>query len=102
METLLIAIADLKYKIKDGEQEQLNPLGVNCIRNMPGVGRMIWGARILLTTKSDPEWQYVPVRRTSIMIEQCIYEGIQWAVFEPNDHRLWSALRDGETGGGPS
>jgi phage tail sheath protein FI len=64
---------------------------------MPGGGRVIWGARTL-ATKADPEWRYVPVRRTAIMIEQSIYNGIQWAVFEPNDHRLWSALR-GNIGG---
>jgi hypothetical protein len=93
----LIGAAGLKYIIEDGEQDQLNPLGVNCFRNMPGGGRVIWGARTL-ATKADPEWRYVPVRRTAIMIEQSIYNGIQWAVFEPNDHRLWSALR-GNIGG---
>jgi hypothetical protein len=97
MEAGLIGAAGLKYIIEDGEQDQLNPLGVNCFRNMPGGGRVIWGARTL-ATKADPEWRYVPVRRTAIMIEQSIYNGIQWAVFEPNDHRLWSALR-GNIGG---
>jgi len=88
----LVGAAGLKYIIEDGEQDQLNPLGVNCMRKMPGGGRVIWGSRTL-ATKADPEWRYVPVRRTAIMIEQSIYNGIQWAVFEPNDHRLWSALR---------
>ncbi len=88
----LVGAAGLKYIIEDGEQDQLNPLGVNCFRNIPGGGRVIWGARTL-ATKADPEWRYVPVRRTAIMIEQSIFNGIQWAVFEPNDHRLWSALR---------
>jgi len=88
----LVGAAGLKYIVEDGEQDQLNPLGVNCYRKMPGGGRVIWGSRTL-ATKADPEWRYVPVRRTAIMIEQSIYNGIQWAVFEPNDHRLWSALR---------
>lgn len=88
----LIGAAGLKYIIEDGEQDQLNPLGVNCFRNMPGGGRVIWGARTL-ATKADPEWRYVPVRRTANMIKLSIHGGIQWAVFEPNDHRLWSALR---------
>lgn len=92
METGLVGSAGLKYIVGDGEQDQLNPLGINCLRNMPGGGRVIWGARTL-ATKADPEWRYVPVRRTAIMIEQSIFGGIQWAVFEPNDHRLWSALR---------
>ena len=88
----LVGAAGLKYIVEDGEQDQLNPLGINCLRKMPGGGRVIWGSRTL-ATKADPEWRYVPVRRTAIMIEQSIYNGIQWAVFEPNDHRLWSALR---------
>jgi phage tail sheath protein FI len=92
MGTGLLGVVDFKFKVEDGEQDQLNPLGVNCFRNMPGGGRVIWGARTL-ATKADPEWRYVPVRRTAIMIEQSVYNGIQWAVFEPNDHRLWSSLR---------
>ncbi len=97
METGLLGVAGLQYVVEDGEQDSLNPLGVNCLRKMPGAGPVIWGARTL-ATKADPEWRYVPVRRTAIMIEQSIYNGIQWAVFEPNDHRLWSALR-GNIGG---
>jgi phage tail sheath protein FI len=92
VETNLLGIAGLQYIIEDSEQDQLNPLGVNCIRKQPGFGHVIWGSRTL-STKSNPEWRYVPVRRTAIMIEQSIYNGIQWAVFEPNDHLLWSALR---------
>ncbi len=92
MGTGLVGAAGMKFIIEDGEQDQLNPLGVNCFRNMPGGGRVIWGARTL-ATRADPEWRYVPIRRTAIMIEQSIFNGIQWAVFEPNDHRLWSALR---------
>ena len=95
METRLLGAAGVAgpdYVVDDGEQNQLNPLGVNCFRQMPGAGLVVWGSRTL-ATKADQEWRYVPVRRTAIMIEQSIYEGIQWAVFEPNDHRLWSALR---------
>ena len=97
LESGLLGVAGLQYVVEDGEQDSLNPLGVNCLRKMPGAGRVIWGARTL-ATKADPEWRYVPVRRTAIMIEQSIYNGIQWAVFESNDHRLWSALR-GNIGG---
>jgi hypothetical protein len=92
VETRLLGVAGLQYTVEDGEQDVLNPLGVNAIRTRPNFGSVIWGARTL-STKADPEWRYVPVRRTAIMIEQSIYGGIQWAVFEPNDHRLWSALR---------
>lgn len=92
VETQLTGVARLEDIVEDGEQEQLNPRGVNAIRKMPGFGPVIWGARTL-ATNADPEWRYVPVRRTAIYIEQSIYNGIQWAVFEPNDHPLWSALR---------
>jgi hypothetical protein len=92
VETALLGVAGLEYQVEDGEQEQLNPLGVNCYRTLPSFGPVIWGTRTL-STNADPEWRYVPVRRTAIFIEQSVYNGIQWAVFEPNDHRLWSSLR---------
>lgn len=92
VETSLLGVAGLQYPVEDGEQDSLNPLGVNCFRKMPGFGPVIWGSRTL-ATKADPEWRYVPIRRTAIMIEQSIYNGIQWAVFEPNNHNLWASLR---------
>lgn len=92
VETALLGVAGLEFQVEDGEQEQLNPLGVNCYRTLPGFGPVIWGTRTL-STNADPEWRYVPVRRTAIFIEQSVFNGIQWAVFEPNDHRLWSSLR---------
>jgi phage tail sheath protein FI len=82
----------MEYIVEDAEQDQLNHLGLNCLRKMPGFGSVIWGSRTL-STKANPEWRYVPVRRTAIFIEQSIYGGIQWAVFEPNSHQLWSSLR---------
>lgn len=92
VETQLLGAAGLEFEVEDGEQDQLNPMGVNCVRKLPGYGRVIWGSRTL-STQADPEWRYVPVRRTAIFIEQSIYNGIQWAVFEPNDFPLWGALR---------
>ena len=92
LETSLLGLAGLEFTVGNGEQDQLNPMGVNCLRKLPGAGPVIWGSRTL-STKANPEWRYVPVRRTAIFIEQSIYNGIQWAVFEPNDHRLWSSLR---------
>lgn len=76
----------------DAQQDSLNPLGVNVIRSFPASGIVIWGARTL-ATRSDPEYRYIPVRRTAIYLEQSIYNGIQWAVFEPNDEPLWASLR---------
>ncbi len=92
VETSLLGVAGVQFAVEDGEQGALNPLGINCLRKMPGYGPVIWGTRTL-ATRADPEWRYVPIRRTAIMIEQSIYNGIQWAVFEPNNHHLWASLR---------
>ncbi len=92
LETSLLGVAGTEFTVGDGDQDQLNPMGVNCLRKIPGAGAVIWGARTL-STKANPEWRYIPVRRTAIFLEQSIYNGIQWAVFEPNDQQLWSSLR---------
>jgi uncharacterized protein len=82
----------LQADTTDSQQDFLNPIGVNVIRSFPATGLVIWGTRTL-ATRSDPEYRYVPVRRTAIYLEQSIYNGIQWAVFEPNDEDLWASLR---------
>lgn len=82
---------DLGFKVTHNHQESLNPEGINCIRFFPGMGYRVWGARTL--SKSDPEWRYVNVRRLFHMIEQSIQRNTMWAVFEPNDQRLWAKLR---------
>ncbi len=79
----------LKYNISKGEQDLLNPKGVNCIRNMSG-GIRIWGAR---TLSSDASWKYINVRRLFIMVESSIEQATQWVVFEPNDQRLWKRVQ---------
>ena len=80
----------LAASLTDTQQGTLNPFGINVIRRFNASGIVVWGAR---TQTSDPEWRYVPVRRTAIMLRESIYNGIQWAVFEPNDEPLWSDLR---------
>jgi phage tail sheath protein FI len=77
--------------VTNGEQEMLNPLGVNCLRYMAGRGNLVWGAR---TTSSDPEWKYVNIRRYFLYLEHSIDKGSQWAVFEPNGERLWANVTD--------
>ena len=79
----------LKYTITRGEQDLLNPKGINCIRTFPNRGIRVWGAR---TISSDASWRYVNVRRLFNMVEQSIELGTQWVVFEPNDHRLWKRV----------
>ncbi len=78
----------LKYNISKGEQDLLNPKGINAIRFLNGAIR-IWGARTLST---DPSWKYINVRRLFIMVESSIERATQWVVFEPNDHRLWKRV----------
>lgn len=92
VEATLRGMAGLEYTVEDGDQDQLNPEGVNCFRKLPSYGAVVWGTRTR-STKANPEWRYVPVRRTSLYIGSSVRNGIQWAVFEPNDHRLWSSLR---------
>jgi uncharacterized protein len=80
----------LAFQITQAEQGGLNKVGINCIRAFPGRGIRVWGAR---TLSSDPEWRYINVRRLVNFISESIMEGTQWAVFEPNDQRLWMQLR---------
>ena len=75
--------------ITKGEQSLLNPIGINCIRPFGTRGIRVWGAR---TLASDTDWTYVNVRRLFNMIETAIMEGTQFAVFEPNDQKLWAGL----------
>ncbi|GGV37380.1 phage tail sheath subtilisin-like domain-containing protein [Streptomyces spectabilis] len=81
---------DLELQITRGEQDLLNPIGVNCIRAFPGRGVRVWGAR---TLSSDPEWRYLNIRRYFNYLEESILIGTQWVVFEPNDHALWARIR---------
>ncbi|WP_284581393.1 phage tail sheath subtilisin-like domain-containing protein [Streptomyces sp. 2P-4] len=81
---------DLELQITRGEQDLLNPVGVNCIRAFPGRGIRVWGAR---TLASDPAWRYLNVRRYFNYLEESILVGTQWVVFEPNDRALWARIR---------
>jgi hypothetical protein len=79
-----------EINITKGEQDLLNPIGVNCIRAFPGRGVRVWGAR---TLSSDPAWRYINVRRLFNYLEESVLLGTQWCVFEPNDHALWGRIR---------
>ncbi|MGW2232349.1 phage tail sheath family protein, partial [Streptomyces formicae] len=87
---VLRGVLDLSMQVTKGEQEQLNPAGINCIRSFPGRGIRVWGAR---TLASDTAWRYLNVRRLFNYLEESIYQGSQWVVFEPNDERLWATIR---------
>ncbi|MDA8219096.1 MAG: phage tail sheath subtilisin-like domain-containing protein [Dehalococcoidales bacterium] len=80
----------LEMQITKGEQDMLNPKGVNCIRAFPGRGIRVWGAR---TISSNPSWRYLNIRRLFNFVEESIREGTQWVVFEPNDRDLWERVK---------
>jgi phage tail sheath protein FI len=93
-ETALLGVREFSVKMTDGENGQLNPLGINCLRTFPVIGNVSWGART--THGADilaSQWKYIPVRRLANYIEESLYRGTQWAVFEPNDEPLWMQLR---------
>jgi uncharacterized protein len=90
----LDGVQNMTYIMNDAEQGQLNPLGLNCFRNFPIYGAVLWGARTIAGADAmASQWKYVPVRRTALFLESSLYQGTQWAVFSPNDERLWAALR---------
>jgi hypothetical protein len=81
-------------RMTDLRQGTLNPLGVNCLRNFPGIGTVVFGARTLVTDNpAFEQWRYVPVRRMALFLEQTLYRNLGWVVFEPNDEPLWVAIR---------
>jgi len=82
-------ITGVAFGITKGEQDVLNPIGVNCLRTFPGRGTRVWGAR---TLSSNPSWRYLNVRRLFNFVEKSIEESTQWVVFEPNDPALWSRV----------
>ena len=86
--------AGLAITMSDAENGQLNPKAVNCLRTMPVFGNVVWGARTLHGDNDRAsEWKYVPVRRMALFIEESLYRGTQWVVFEPNDEPLWAQIR---------
>ena len=87
-------VREFTYRLTDGENGRLNPLGVNCFRTFSAYGNIVWGARTLAgDDRLASEWKYVPVRRTALYIEESLYRGLHWAVFEPNDEGLWGQIR---------
>ncbi len=83
-------ITGFERTLNDRDSNQLNPLGINCLRSFPGKGNLVWGAR---TISSDSEWKYVSVRRYLLYLQRSIDQGTQWAVFEPNNQNLWEEVR---------
>lgn len=87
---VVLGAIDLELKLSKGEQDTLNPIGINCIRSFPGRGIRVWGAR---TLSSNGSWRYINVRRLFNMVGSSLDTGLQWVVFEPNDSTLWAKVR---------
>jgi hypothetical protein len=94
IEAQLSGVQSMVYKLTDPENGVLNPLGLNCFRTFPVYGSVLWGARTLVGADAlTNQWKYVPVRRTALFLEESLYRGSKWVVFEPNDEPLWAAIR---------
>jgi len=94
LDATLNGIQGLTFNLTDAENGMLNPLGINCLRSFPVTGRVIWGARTLRgADQLSDEYKYIPVRRLVLYIEESLYRGTQWIVFEPNDEPLWAQIR---------
>jgi hypothetical protein len=84
----------LALKLTDEENGQLNPRGINVLRSFPIIGRVVWGSRTLRgADQLADEYKYLPVRRLALFIEESLFRGTQWVVFEPNDEPLWAQIR---------
>ncbi len=93
-EATLRGPASLQVSLTDMENGKINPLGLNANRSLPVYGFVTWGARTLDGADvMTSQWKYVPVRRTALYIEESLYRGTQWVVFEPNDEPLWAQVR---------
>jgi uncharacterized protein len=87
-------VQTLDYSLTDLENGALNPLGVNCLRTFPVYSNICWGARTMEgADQLASDWKYVPVRRLTLFLEESLYRGTKWVVFEPNDEPLWSQIR---------
>ena len=93
-EARLRNVANLTYTLSDRENGDLNPLAINCLRNLPVYGNVCWGARTLEGADANPsDWKYISVRRLALFLEESLFRGTQWVVFEPNDEPLWAQIR---------
>jgi len=94
IDAALNGIAGLEVNLSNDENGELNPLGINCLRTFPIYGSVVWGARTLRGADvAADDYKYVPVRRLALFLEESLYRGTQWVVFEPNDEPLWAQIR---------
>jgi phage tail sheath protein FI len=94
MAATLSGIDGLTVKMSDEENGLLNPIAVNCLRSFPNIGRVVWGARTMRgSDQLSDDYKYLAVRRLALFIEESLYRGTQWVVFEGNDEPLWAQIR---------
>jgi phage tail sheath protein FI len=94
IDAALNGILNLDVTLTDEQNGMLNPLGINCLRSFPVIGPVVWGARTLRgADQLEDDYKYIPVRRLTLYIEESLYRGTKWAVFEPNADPLWTSLR---------
>lgn len=94
IEALLSGVTDLAVKLTDAQNGTLNPLGINCLRSFPVYGNIAWGGRTLQGADAlASDWKYLAVRRLTLMIEESLFRGTKWVVFEGNDEKLWAKIR---------
>ncbi len=94
LDASLSGVAGLQLDMTDAENGLLNPLGINCLRTFPVHGRVVWGSRTMRgADAAADEYKYIPVRRLALFLEESLYRGTQWVVFEPNDEPLWAQIR---------
>jgi phage tail sheath protein FI len=94
LDASVLGVDSLAVKLSDSDSGFLNPQGINCLRDFPAAGHVIWGARTLRGADAlGDDYKYLSVRRLALYIEESVYRGTRWAVFEPNDQPLWTQIR---------
>jgi uncharacterized protein len=94
LEASMINVRGLEHTVSDRENGVTNPLAINTLRVF-ATGAVVWGSRTMagFDNSGEDDYKYVPVRRLALMIEESLYRGLRFAVFEPNDYRLWGQIR---------
>jgi phage tail sheath protein FI len=94
IDATLVGVSQLSLNMTDLENGELNPVGINCLRTFAAAGRVVWGSRTLQgDDRLASQWKYIPIRRLALYIEESLFRGTQWVVFEPNDAPLWAQIR---------
>lgn len=94
IEAQISGATGLTYRMNNQENGVLNPLGLNCLRTFPVYGTVVWGSRTMRGADAlTDDYKYIPVRRLALFMEESLYRGTQWVVFEPNDEPLWAQIR---------